>query len=156
MYDFGVEGGRYDDLPVDMYYRRIANPKNTSIFPNTAMEILEIANPYNTLERKPTDPEDITNDEYKWQKKENNFGWWNEGAGTPTNQCLYSLYGFMRGDTQGQPALVLNNGQLSPIGSANAEMTADKLPVVRYILPIPNSAIQRSGGTYKNYYGYAN
>ena len=80
----------------------------------------------------------------------------NEGAGTPTNQCLYSLYGFMRGDTQGQPALVLNNGQLSPIGSANAEMTADKLPVVRYILPIPNSAIQRSGGTYKNYYGYAN
>ena len=75
MYDFGVEGGRYDDLPVDMYYRRIANPKNTSIFPNTAMEILEIANPNNTLERKPTDPEDITNDEYKWQKKENNFGW---------------------------------------------------------------------------------
>lgn len=156
MYDFGVEAGRYDDLPVDLYYRRIANPKNTSIFPNTAMEILEIANPYNTLERKPIDPEDITNDEYKWQKKENNFGWWSEGDGTPTNQCLYSLYGFMRGDAQGQPALVQNNGQLSPIGSANAEMTSDKLPVVRYILPIPNAAIQRSGGTYKNYYGYAN
>ena len=156
MYDFGVEAGRYNDLPVDLYYRRIANPKNTSIFPNTAMEILEIANPYNTLERKPIDPEDITNDEYKWQKKENNFGWWSEGDGTPTNQCLYSLYGFMRGDAQGQPALVQNNGQLSPIGSANAEMTSDKLPVVRYILPIPNAAIQRSGGTYKNYYGYAN
>lgn len=157
MYDFGEENGKYGNgLPVDMYYRRIANPKNVSIFPNTAMEILEIANPYNNLEVKPSDPADIKDDQYKWKKKENNFAWWNEGAGTPTNQCLYSLYGFMRGDAQGQPALVQNNGELSPIGSSSADMTADKLPVVRYILPYPNAAIQRSGGTYKNYYGYAN
>lgn len=156
MYDFGTESGRYDDLPVDMYYRRIANPKDASIYPNKAMEILEIANPYHNLGVKPADDPDETNDEYKWQKKENNFAWWNEGAGTPTNQCLYSLYGFMRGDAQGQPALVENNGTLAPIGSASADMTADDLPVVRYILPYPNSAIQRSGNTYKNYYGYAN
>jgi len=28
------------------------------------------------------------------------------------------------------------------------------LPVVRYILPYPNLAIQRSAGAYQNYYGY--
>ena len=33
--------------------------------------------------------------------------------------------------------------------SANAS-----LPPVRYILPYPNAAIQRSAGAYKNYYGY--
>jgi hypothetical protein len=32
--------------------------------------------------------------------------------------------------------------------------TADQLPVVRYILPYPNTVIQRSSGAYKNYYGY--
>ena len=156
MYDFGSESGRYDDLPIDVYYRRIANPKNTSIFPNTAMEILEIANPYHNLDVKPSDDPSITDDQYKWQKKENNFAWWNDGDGTPTNQCLYSFYGFMRGNAQGQPALVENNGSLTTVTAASADITADQLPVVRYILPFPNAAIQRSGGTYKNYYGYAN
>lgn len=156
MYDFGQEAGRYDNLPFSIFWRRVANPKDTNKYPNTALEVLEIANPYNLQEKKPSDPSEITNDEYRWKETQNNFGWWNEGAGTPTNQCLYSLYGFMRGNAQGQPALVENNGSLSTVSSADANMTADKLPVVRYILPYPNAAIQRSGGTYKNYYGYAN
>jgi hypothetical protein len=76
------------------------------------------------------------------------YGWWNEGAGTPTNQCMYSLYGFMRGSTTGQVYMVGNDGNTYP------EAGPTNLPVVRYILPYPEDAIQRSAGAYKNYYGY--
>lgn len=151
----GFADGRYDNLPFDIHWRRIANPKNTDIFPNTSMEILEISNPY-SQESKVPDNGSITNPEYQWQTTQGNFGWWNDATGTPTPQCLYSLYGFMRGDNTGQIYLVDNNGTPYPVGEVTSHVTADKLPVVRYILPYPNNAIQRSAGAYKNYYGYAN
>mgnify|MGYP003452603571 FL=1 len=62
----------------------------------------------------------------------------------------------MRGDNTGMVYLVDNNGTPYPIGEVTSHITADKLPVVRYILPYPNNAILRSAGVYKNYYGYAN
>lgn len=151
----GFADGRYDNLPFDIHWRRIANPKNIDIFPNTSMEILEISNPY-SQESKVPDNGTITNPEYQWQTTQGNFGWWNDGTGSPTAQCLYSLYGFMRGDNTGMVYLVDNNGTPYPIGEVTSHITADKLPVVRYILPYPNNAILRSAGVYKNYYGYAN
>ena len=36
------------------------------------------------------------------------------------------------------------------------EQLRDILPVVRYIVPIPASTIQRSQGKYSNKYGYTN
>ena len=57
----------------------------------------------------------------------------------------------MRCDDGGNLWLV-NNGALELFPTTIPE--ADKLPVVRYILPYPNAAIQRSAGAYKNYYGY--
>ncbi|UKK73792.1 RagB/SusD family nutrient uptake outer membrane protein [Segatella bryantii] len=152
----GVETSRFDKLPFSVYYRRIANPKNTDVYPNTALEILEIANPYTNLNKRPTDDESITNEEYTWKEYQGNFGWWNDGKGTPTNQCMYSFYGFIRGSENGMIYLVGNDGNTQMLGEVTGHMTAAQLPVVRYILPYPSSAIQRSAGAYKNYYGYAN
>lgn len=149
-----VDAERYMDLPRDIYYRRIANPKNTSVYPNTALEILEIANPYHQLLTKPKDEAGTATD-YQWATG-SCFAWWNETYGTPTNQCLYSLYGFIRGSQIGMIYLEDGNGGTTLVSNCDANATADKLPVVRYILPIPNAAIQRSGNVYRNYYGYAN
>ena len=48
--------------------------------------------------------------------------------------------------------VLVRNGAEVPLGETIPEVSA--LPVVRYILPYPNSAILRSAGAYKNYYGY--
>jgi hypothetical protein len=119
------------------------------------MEVLQIANPYHQMSKKPSDDPDETNAEYKWQTSQSHFAWWNDNAGTPTNQCMYSFYGFIRGSQSGMIYLVNNDGTTSPLGTVTGNMTASQLPVVRYILPFPSSAIQRSNGAYKNYYGYA-
>lgn len=78
------------------------------------------------------------------------YQWGNESTGTPRDQCLYSFYGFIRGDESGN-IWVINNGVQTQLED---DFSAETLPVVRYILPYPNAAIQRSNGAYKNYYGY--
>jgi len=79
------------------------------------------------------------------------FYQWGNGDGTPRDQCKYSFYGYIRCDDAGNVYLV-DNGTLKTFPTEIPE--ASKLPVVRYILPYPNLAIQRSSGAYKNYYGY--
>lgn len=79
------------------------------------------------------------------------YQWGNSDTGTPKDQCKYSFYGFIRSDDSGNLWLV-NNGVLSQFPTTIP--AANELPVVRYILPYPNLAIQRSAGAYKNYYGY--
>jgi hypothetical protein len=64
---------------------------------------------------------------------------------------LYSLYGFIRGDQNGN-IFVVRNGvaeQINPVG-----YPVSQLPVVRYLLPIPQEAIARSAGAYTQHYGY--
>ena len=78
------------------------------------------------------------------------YEWGNNNNGTPKDQCKYSFYGFMRSDDNGNIWLI-RNGTMESFSSI---LSADQLPVVRYILPYPNLAVQRSGGAYKNYYGY--
>ena len=70
----------------------------------------------------------------------------------PTNQCKYSFYGYIRHTEQGMIVLV-KDGTESPL-DGNSVPEVNDLPPVRYILPYPNAAIQRSAGVYKNYYGY--
>lgn len=79
------------------------------------------------------------------------YQWGNSDTGTPKDQCKYSFYGFIRSDDSGNLWLV-NNGVLSQFPTTIP--ATNELPVVRYILPYPNLAIQRSAGAYKNYYGY--
>ena len=53
----------------------------------------------------------------------------------------------MRGDRSGNIYVVRDGNETMMTGPNN-------LPVVRYIIPYPNAAIQRSAGAYKNYYGF--
>ena len=79
------------------------------------------------------------------------YQWGNADNGLPKDQCLYSFYGFIRGDGNGNIWLV-RNGVLEMFPSTIPSV--EELPVVRYILPYPEEAINRSSGVYKNYYGY--
>ena len=78
------------------------------------------------------------------------YEWGNNNNGTPKDQCKYSFYGYMRCDDNGN-IWIIRNGTQEPFSTL---LTKEQLPVVRYILPYPNMAIQRSDGAYKNYYGY--
>ena len=149
----GVEEGRYSgDLPTDLYYCVVSNPKDVTQYPNTTLNTLYFYNSYHNKIRPsssllPANVVVANGGTAAWIDGAM-YGWWNEGAGTPTNQCMYSLYGFMRGSTTGQVYMVGNDGNTYP------EAGPTNLPVVRYILPYPEDAIQRSAGAYKNYYGY--
>ncbi len=67
----------------------------------------------------------------------------NEESGEIDPKCCYSLRGYITGDELG--------GNPKP----NLwEVESSTLPVVRYILPIPIDAVNKSNGAYKNYYGY--
>ena len=123
-------------LPYTIYYKITNNPNNTHIYPNTTLDVLELYNPYKS-ENYPGS--EWTAGDY--------YGWWNDTDGCPKDQCLFSFYGFIRGDRGGNVYLIKD-------GEIYAQTGASNLPVVRYILPYPNAAIQRSAGQYKNYYGY--
>ena len=79
------------------------------------------------------------------------YQWGDNNTGSAKDQCKYSFYGFIRCD-DGNNLWIINNGIQTPFPSHIP--TAAELPVVRYIIPYPNLAIQRSAGAYKNYYGY--
>lgn len=132
----GKPGYLERDLPYEIYYKIVSNPNDVDLYPNTAMDILELYNPYMADNYPGSDWE--TGDFY---------GWWNDTDGCPKDQCLFSFYGFMRGDRGGSIYMVKDGDIYSQTGATD-------LPAVRYILPYPNAAIQRSAGVYKNYYGY--
>ena len=120
-------------------------------YPNQSLKSLRVYNAY-----KPTTmpvKSYITN--FGFQAAAWNYAdfyqWGDTDAGTPKDQCKYSFYGFIRSDDGGNIWLIENGAQKPfPTNIPSAE----ELPVVRYILPYPNLAIQRSAGQYKNYYGY--
>lgn len=78
------------------------------------------------------------------------YNWWQD-AGYPKNEVMYSLYGFIRADESGNFSVVRDGQEerIEPIG-----YDVKNLPVVRYLLPIPQEAITRSSGAYTNHYGY--
>lgn len=136
------DGRSYDNLPSTMYYRIAENWNDVVKYPNTALPVLDIFNPWYYVRSQDVDQNLYESAQF--------YYWWNDGVGVVTNQCLYSFYGYMRGDANGAIYLVNSDGTLIPDGGPT------NLPVVRYILPYPQKAIQRSAGAYKNYYGYKN
>jgi hypothetical protein len=120
-------------------------------YPNQSLKSLRIYNAYKPAPSQPITSQ-ITNFGFSakaWNRADF-YQWGNNDSGTPKDQCKYSFYGYIRGDDGGN-LWIINNGaqtQFSTIPSAS------ELPVVRYILPYPNLAIQRSAGAYQNYYGY--
>lgn len=121
---------KYMELPFDMFYKRVENPKDITIYPNTTLPIIEFYNPYDIS----TNPGSSSG----YTETASFYKWGNENSEFPSNQCLYSFRGYIReGENSNLSTFNLNN-----------------LPPVRYILPFPNKAIQMSNGVYKNYYGY--
>lgn len=132
-----------DKLPSTVYYMIGANPQTPSVFPNTSLRIIDIYNPYDDVVVS-TVP-----DEYRALTVQYPYAWASD-AGVVNAQCLYSFYGYIYCDQISGLVYLNTNGKYSTHApNANAG-----LPPVRYILPYPNAAIQRSAGAYKNYYGY--
>ena len=147
---------------------------NDPNFPNTGVYMFYVVNPYkpiqnptgstpakyisdNELDLEPVSARTITglttdNNSIAWTTTEPA---WSNDDGTPKNQILFSLYGYIR-TNQADNIVVVRDGtaQQFDVDPNNAEANISRLPAVRYLLPIPQEAIARSGGVYKNYYGY--
>ena len=147
-------------------------------FPNSSLPMVYIVNPYSTESLPSQEPQayfdanginakaialrsitglNASSDKAQWYTTNgdsNSPDWSNDG--TPRGQILYSLFGYIRGDEQTGGLRVVNNGAVTPlnVNIDNPQSTVSSLPAVRYILPYPEEAIARSGGEYKNYYGY--
>jgi len=153
----------YDKIPYTIYsvrnYQnkdRDGNPFLTeSQFPNSEMNITWILNPYRSMTSaevnaiKKQYPK-IKNTEWI---NEDYFGWV-DGDNEIRNEVRYALRGFIFMDRTGMVRIVDNgNEPLAPAPDLN--ITKEQLPVVRYILPIPQTEIDRSKGQYFNRYGYS-
>lgn len=125
--DFIDGSDDYQTLPINKFYKRIANPGNKEIYPNTTFQIIEFYNPW----------EATLNPGAGWLTA-TFYDWYDVNTSMPKGQILYSFRGFIKGG----PA------------SNWESLDRNNLPPVRYILPIPNQAIQLSNGVYKNQYGY--
>ena len=134
-----------------LYGNVLSNGVVLNTYPNQSLKSLRIYNAYKPMSQPAKSS--ITN--FGFQATAWNYAdfyqWGDTDAGTPKDQCKYSFYGFIRSDDGGNIWLIENGAQKPfPTNIPSAE----ELPVVRYILPYPNLAIQRSAGQYKNYYGY--
>ncbi|TGX80209.1 RagB/SusD family nutrient uptake outer membrane protein [Palleniella muris] len=135
-----------------LYGYQISGTSVLKNYPNQSLKSLRIYNAYERASREPTKSL-ITVGGFTapaWEKADF-YQWGDTNNGIPRDQCLYSFYGFIRGDINGNVWLV-KNGTLVGLPSNVADIK--DLPAVRYILPYPQEAIQRSAGVYKNYYGY--
>jgi starch-binding outer membrane protein, SusD/RagB family len=118
---------KYQNLPFNKFYRRVSNPGNKDVYPNTTLPVIEFYNPW----------EAVLHPGAGWEMA-TLYNWYNEETSIPRGQVLYSFRGFIKGGPSGNwESLDRNN-----------------LPPVRYILPFPNQTIIMSNGAYKNYYGY--
>ena len=168
------DGVPYNETFVQTMYGILVKNYNDPNFPNSSLYMFYIVNPYkvianptgttvtsyldnNDLPYEPVSARSITG----LSTSSNSVGWsstelaWSNDDGTAKNQILYSLYGYIRTD-QGNNIVVVDNGvaQRFNVNPSNAQDNFNRLPAVRYLLPIPQEAIARSSGAYRNYYGY--
>lgn len=155
----------------NIYYVYVKNTGDAN-FPNSNLYMLYIVNPWSAdvqpsskpedyfanlgLSYEPVSARDITGQtssakDVAWGNSENI--WSNDGV--LKNEVLYSLFGYIRGDEDGNIKIVNNGAVVNfDIDTQNPEATVQQLPAVRYLLPYPQEAIARSDGRYKNYYGF--
>lgn len=120
-------------------------------YPNQTMKSLRIYNAYKPAQAPVKSA--ITNCGFSaaaWNNADF-YQWGDANSGQPKDQCKYSFYGYIRADDGGN-IWIIRDGKMESFSVIPSSI--DKLPPVRYILPYPNLAIQRSNGAYKNYYGY--
>ena len=120
-------------------------------YPNQSFQSLRIFNAYKPAGSAPVTSQ-ITRGGFSaaaWIPADM-YNWYNENTGLPNDYCKYSYYGYIRCDDNGN-LWVIRDGAMTQFSGIT---DASQLPPVRYILPYPNTVIQRSAGNYKNYYGY--
>lgn len=145
----------YTNFRTQLYGYLVNSGSFVEKYPNQSLQSLRIYNAYANATTRPTTSvisRFFNIDNPQWYST-TFYQWGNDDDGTVKDQLKYSFYGYIRSDDNGNIWLN-NNGVLESLPSTVPD--ADELPVVRYILPYPNLAIQRSGGAYKNYYGYTN
>lgn len=172
--DFG-DNEAYDNLPTTIYNLRTCdnsykqkhdNPNfsswdgqrilSESQFPNSEMKICWAINPYENI--LPAQFNEIKK-EYSdipatdWQTED--YFAWKDGDDEIRNEVRYSLRGYIYMTDMGMLRIIRNGAEETP-PTPSLTLTAEDLPVVRYILPIPRSEIARSHGQYENKYGYNN
>ncbi len=123
----------------------------TQKYPNQSFQSLRIFNAYKAAGAAPVTSQ-ITRGGFGAQSwiPVDMYNWFNENTGLPQDKCKYTFYGYVRCDDNGN-RWIIRDGALEDLDKA---YTSGDLPPVRYILPYPNTVIQRSAGVYKNYYGY--
>ena len=163
-YDLNDE---YDLINKRIFYKRVANDGN---YPNKTLDVLTFYTEHNEDDGKDyntlwtplprhilTDPE--TGEEYEsviepsttgsdaWKTVDGDwYKWIDDNTGIARPECRCSLRGYIYVNQQGR--------LISEAPEYNDAVDLKALPAVRYILPIPRDAINRSNGLYKNYYGY--
>lgn len=139
-------------LGAQLYGYQVSGNYVVKNYPNQSLNSLRIKNPYANERTEPTKGLitlfGFTADSWK---REDFYQWGDPNSGLPKDQCLYSFFGFIRGDGNGNIWLV-RDGALEQLPLTIP--TVEQLPVVRYILPYPEDVIKSSMGVYKNYYGY--
>jgi hypothetical protein len=161
-----------ENFVTDVYSIYVKNYVDPN-FPNRGVYMFYVANPYKNiasptstapakylsdlgLDYEPVAARTITglssqSDKVAWT--ENSLAWGTDG--NIRNQIRFSLYGYIRTNEMDDFVIVRNGStQKIIINTDNIESNFVNLPAVRYILPIPEEAIARSNGAYKNYYGY--
>lgn len=131
-------------------YQVQGNSGIVSKYPNQSMKSLRILNAYKPATQPTTGQ--ITGFGFKaaaWNYADF-YQWGNADTGLPKDQCKNSFNGYTLCDDNGSLWILENGTRVS----FPATIDPAKLPAVRYILPYPNTAILRSAGAYKNYYGY--
>lgn len=167
----GIEWSSF--LPYNIYWCYIQNPGDGTLSPNETLPLVYMVNPYKVSSLPATSPNtyfadslhllpytaiserDITglsssSSEITWNDAEY-YAWWQDAVGVPTAQVLYSLYGYIRGSETGQ-FYIVHNGQAEPVDPLS--VNRNNLPAVRYLFPIPQEAVSRSGNRYQQHYGY--
>ena len=166
----------YSSVFVTQMYSILVKNYNVPDFPNRGLYMFYVANPYDGTMPNPTGStpakylSDMELDDLEpvsaraitgLSSSSNSVAWtttalaWTNDDGTPKNQVVYSLYGYIRINQAGN-IVVVDNGSAVPfnVNPNSAEANISRLPAVRYLLPYPEEAIARSAGVYKNYYGY--
>ena len=159
-------------LPSNIYSFYVKNPGDGSLFVNNTLPVFYILDPYGKAEdptatavdkyitnnglpytaltAKDITGSDTDNAKLAWTTAKVFSGSWGSDSGIKA-QCLYSFYGYIRGGVRdGEIDLVYGANDVRTIEPSFID--AKQLPAVRYLLPLPNEALQRGG--YTQNYGY--
>lgn len=137
----------------NLYMLYIVNPWTPDIQPSSkpADYFANLGLPYEPVSARAITGQTSSANDVAWGNSENI--WSKEGV--LKNEVLYSLFGYIRGDEDGNIKIVNNGAVVNfDIDTQNPEATVRQLPAVRYLLPYPQEAIARSDGRYKNHYGF--